>query len=271
MNQQQSFLFIDPDFHQEKANQYELTIRIGPEQWSYLVCDKERKALVLADELTCHPETALEQALQQEGQLLHLAYSKVRIVVVGASVVTLPDELHSDSALEIQRNWLGAGEQRMYQNRVNDESLHYFFTLPPDLEKLLTTHFPEAVHLSYPRMALEIAGLQKEDVIFDFSLKTVHISIFHKQQVLFQKQFDLADAEELNYYLHLLTHQFGISFKEKTARIAGIIHENDAFYTTLQDHFSQMELLPVETEPETIFTHMPLHYYKTLMVASTCE
>lgn len=274
-NNKNSILLVDPEFDPNTASDCNLLLKITGDSFSYAIIDKTSKQLkAVFDEQECTDlKTALTTALKQD-VYLKIPFKDIKVSVYTPNTITIPDTLYADQDLNVYAKFFAEEQSAtLYSRPFARFGFTSIFNLQLFTEEALNTYLVNAKRFEQNAPVLALAPATGNTVLLlDFTVGTVNALLMNDGRVIFQNTYEIADAEEFNYYLALMIQELALDTLTTEVLLSGIVHDEDGFYACLNKYFNliSFNLPPAGDIDHAILDDMPAHYYSSLLALDLC-
>jgi len=274
MNSKNSILLVDPDFDPNTAGDCDLLIKVSTDNFSYAIIDKSCNQLrAVYDQQEC-TDTVKDLADQlKNDHYLQLPFRKVKGSFFTENCVAVPDEIFDEQDIgQYTRYFNEYQNHNLYAQPFEDYGFTSVFNLSTRIEEVLRS-LPESKRYDHgaPLLALS-KGNSIQILQLDFTVGSFNVTYLNAEQLIFQKYFEIENAEEFNYYLLLMINQLKIETGKTEVHLSGIIHQDDAKYLCVTKYFNTVHFNEAKGHElnTRILDDMPSHYYTSLLALDLC-
>ena len=276
MNSKNSIILVDPDFDVNSAENCDLLIKVTADNFSYAVIDaSENRLVVLYDQQECENVVAALATILTEDSHLAIPFRNVKASVYTANTIAIPNDIFNAGQLDTYAKFFSeAKSEQLHLQTIKGQPFTSIFNLDHDMEELLITRF--GISKVYDHTAGLLASAKDPEgkrLTLDFTVGTFTAVLTENAEMVFGNCYDIADAEEFQYYLLLMVKQLNIDTKTTKVYLSGIIHSDDTKFQAIEKYFSQVVFnIPDNGKlPNIILEDMPNHYYSNLLALQLCE
>lgn len=274
MSNNNSILLIDPAFDPNRAPSCNLLIKIGLNSYSYAIIDKETDQVsAVFDEQECEDVAFSFAERLKTDSYLNLAYQQVKIATHTVNTIDIPSELYQEDSLMANTQFFADSTQadQLYTQSQSHFGFTTIFTLPKQFEQTTSNFTSEKKYQQNAGLLALAEAIADNALILDFTAGTFQALYLQNQQVVFQQNYEVAHAEEFNYYLLLMVKQLALNPATTHLYMSGIIHEGDDKHDCLLKYFHNRTFLSISNQlDQTILDDMPAHYYTSLLALDQC-
>ncbi|RZK56656.1 MAG: DUF3822 family protein [Pedobacter sp.] len=268
-----SILLIDPAFDPASASVCNLLVKVGLDNFSYAIINKETKHVdAVFDEQECVNGAQKFAERLKTDSYLKLPYQEIKFAIHTANTIAIPNDLFNEDDLESHSQFFTeAHSGYLYSQSQNHFGFTSIFTLPKVIDKTLED-FPQAKRYEQNAGLIQLAEkLDGNNLLVDFTVASVNVLFVKNQQVVFQQCYEIENVEEFNYYILLVINQLNINLKETALNLSGIINQGDEKYNCLLKYFSKADFITATNNlNQEVLDDMPAHYYSNLLALDQC-
>jgi hypothetical protein len=276
MNSKNSIILVDPDFDVSSAENCDLLIKVTADNFSYAVINgSDNRLVVLYDHQECENVVASLTTILTEDNHLAIPFRNVKASVYTANTIAIPNDLFDSGQLNSYAKFFGeAKSEQLHLQTLKGQPFTSIFNLDHDMEELLITRF--GISKVYDHTAGLLASGQDFEgkrLTLDFTVGSFTAVLTEKAEMVFGNCYEIADAEEFQYYLLLMIKQLNIDTAATKVYLSGIIHSDDTKFQAIEKYFSEVAFnIPDNGQlPNIILEDMPNHYYSNLLALQLCE
>ncbi len=217
------------DFDRDRLADYTLLIDVGQQEHAVAIVDQERRLQFLA---TYEP-AAIDQ---QINDILGLDFGQVKIATGVNGYVFIPADVFDETQLPVYRRYFP--DEQLAEPVVADIE-PFGIKLVCQLNRIgaadFTMRFPHAT--THPSIAVLLRslspyGLAKRGhtVLIYKAGPLVGIYVFHSGKLCYSNDFEMHEADDLNYYLLQVLDHLGLEGMLPEVRLVGDVETGDAYY-----------------------------------------
>jgi hypothetical protein len=275
MNSKNSILLVDPDFDVDTSGNFDLLIKVTPDNFSYAIVDELNNRLVaLYDQQESVNVASGLSAILSNDKHLAMTFKTVKASVYTPNSIAIPNELFEADNLSIYAKFFAKEQsEQLHLQQLEGQDHTSIFNLNEDLEELLITKFGISKVYDHNAPLMALANNTKGNQFrLDFTVGWVHAVLCTDGKLVFENCFEIADAEEFTYYLLLMIHQLNMDTKDTAVFISGIINQGDDKHLALQQSFSDITYNSRKNVEliTTILEDMPEQYYTSVLALQLC-
>lgn len=275
MNNQNSILLIDPKFDPDTTVSCTLLVKIGVDNFSYAIINKElNKVIAVYDEQEV-PDISIKLSERiNTDPYFRLSFKEVKIAVATTNIIDIPNEFYTNEIVKLQAKFFPQSHsENIYttlHSNFNFTSVYSFSTI---IDGIINQSFANSKKYQQHTALLKLAESYTGNSLFiDFTVRSIQVLYLVDRSIVFQQCYEIETVEEFNYYLLLITSQLAINLNETAIYISGIIDEEDQKYSCLKKYFNDIKFLNLVdlNLDQRVLADMPAHYYTTLLALDQC-
>lgn len=284
--------FVDPGLNYLFTNNYDLSIRILPDGFSFTVFDTLKTKFISLEEFR-YPDTVNLQSVYGSKEfcnwldhvfyhsyLLQESFNKTTILTGGLKYTLMPTPLFDPAHT---RKYLGFNHaiqdaDVVFYDTIKAPEACLIFSVPSDLNEWIKSHYPGSRQLHRCGSLIRSFYLQFKGVspvtriLANVEADLIDIIIFKGSDFLFCNSFHYSTRTDLLYYLLFVMEQLKINTEESPLYLSGIVETESELYKLIATYFRFVDFIP---DPETrkfssCFDHAPLFRYFDLLNVSLC-
>jgi hypothetical protein len=260
-----NILLVSPYFEPSNCANYQLTLKLGVDTFSYCITDPiNQQLLVLFDEQECEDVAQKYLNLLTVDTYLQHEFAQVTLAVHPNNQIFAPSELQAIDATTYSKYFQDNNFDQINCQKALNASINQFYTTP---QKVISTAESKwkNVRLSSQNIGL-IELIDGDCVYIEFTVSSFQFIYAKQGKLVYYQIFTFDNLDELNYYVLLNNNQLNIDSSRVKAKICGIIHRDDEKWNILNQIYPQTDLLIVDTLYDTrILDDMPKPYYSSLL------
>ncbi len=284
--------FVDSGINYLFTNNYNLSIRILPDGFSYAIFDIQKEKFLAVEEFLLPAQLRVPGAFGSQDYLLWLdaiinqnyllkeSFNKIYVLVGGATYTLLPTPLFDTSKARMYLAFnhpLGSEEVIGYDMITAPEAC-LIYAVPGRLSEWAGKNFPAARRFHVCGSLIRSFFLQFRGgspvtrVLANIQPGIFDIIIFRGSVFQLCNTFHYTTETDLLYYLLFVTEQLKINSEESPLYLSGRIENNSEQGRLLNTYFRFVELIPETNERRftAVFDGAPLHHYFDLLNVSLC-
>ncbi len=274
MNGKNSILLVDPEFDPNTAADCQLLIRLGPDSFSYAIIDRNCNQLkAVYDQQECEDAAANLEAAIRNDSYLKLPFESVKVAVYTENTIAVPQELLATMEPASFSGYFNTAQTEvLYSHAETSQNFSIVYNFNKKIEETLQL-LPGSRKFEQTAPLLALATEQApESLYLDFTPGSFHLGYLRGGKLVFNRYFEIENAEEFNYYLLLAIQQLEIDTMLTAVYLSGIVHEEDPIYQCIARSFSQVHFKKAEIEHIDcrLLEDMPAHYYSGLLAIALC-
>jgi hypothetical protein len=276
MNNQNSILFIDPKFDPDTAASCTLLVKVGVDNFSYAIINKELNKVVAVYDEQEVPDVSIKLSERINADpYFNLSFKEVKIAVSTTNIIDIPNEFYTNEVGKLQAKFFQQPySETIYTTSHSNFNFTSIFSFSSVIDGLINQSFANSKKYQQNTALLKLAENYTANSLFiDFTVRSIQVLYLAESGIAFQQGYEIETVEEFNYYLLLITNQLAINFNETAIYVSGIIDQEDQKYICLQKYFNDIKFLsPVDFKlDQKVLADMPAHYYTTLLALDQCE
>ncbi|MFD2164388.1 DUF3822 family protein [Paradesertivirga mongoliensis] len=269
----------DEKFNPAQTRDMQLLIKIAPGRFSYaIINEKESRLQVLYDSPLSDGLNGMLSNLLSENEYLGSSFAAVKASVQTFNFTLIPTSYYTRDDLPNYENLIQASEEtKTFISTINLEGINCVSALPSETIAALTNFFPGIRFFSQVEPFVE-GGLKANDtdaqkVFIQFNEKSVEVSLSNDDKLVFYNLFNVENADDFNYYILNILHQFKIEPQNTAVFLSGNIDAGDANYRRVEKYFKDIRF--ADSSQITLFSsnfeRLPKHQHFSLISLLLCE
>ncbi|AOM76030.1 DUF3822 family protein [Pedobacter steynii] len=276
MSHKNSILLVDPEFDPSTAPDCNLLLKITADSFSYAIIDKTTSQLkAVYDQQESDNISRDLSAKLKNDSYLNLPFKEIKVAVYTENSISIPNDLFDAQNLDQYAKFFTEEQSdNLYVRPFSSYGFTSIFTLHRFIDETLADSLLSCKLFDQVAPVLAMAKEQaRKSMILDFTAASFNVVITEGEQLVFRNYYEIAHAEEFNYYLLLIINQLQLNTKEMNVQLSGIIHENDHYYKCIAKYFKMISFnTPLSGQVDhKILDDMPAHYYSSLLALDICE
>lgn len=276
MDNKNSILLVDPEFDPSTTENCNLLIKITPDSFSYAIIDKSNDQLkAVYDEQECEDVSQTLATRLKNDSYLTLIFKEIKVALPTENAINIPNELFDPQYLaQYTGFFIEDNSGNLYTRPCAAFGFTSIFTLKQFVEETLSASLNHYKLYTQHSPVLTLAAKQdKTTLLLDFTAASFNAAYIQNNQLIFQNDYQIENAEEFNYYLLLIISQLQLDPGSTELQLSGIIHEEDEHYQCAAKYFKLIGFnLPLAMKTDhSILDDMPAHYYSSLLALDLCE
>jgi len=278
-------VFVESTFDKNKTEEYNLSIRVGSDGFSFSILNVNKKCLALNRFQTFDQNSTTETLNSfkeqiRNNELLNLKYKTVSILWVSNKSVLIPNEFYSEQfAFESFQLCHKLSEKEVIeQTKVSVLDSYCIFSIPIDFKDVLIKQFAEIkfFHHTYPFYTSAIKEEQHDNnpsVFVNIQKSFFHIIIPDRDNKHFINSFSYTEDSDLAYYILNIYKQQKLNNERSKLIVDGLVQEESKSIQLLKKYLAKVEvkLLPTELRIKNAIPHKEYNQYINLINLSRCE
>jgi len=290
--------YSDPGLDKQKIYEYELSIRMHTDGFSYAILDTNTnkflhlEAFDLADpgkriyipgEAEKIDTGKLVQLLENELKWLQQAFHKVRILLEQGKSTLVPEALFNEEEAGSIFDFNVAGgpyqKTELKHDHLKSTNAYAIYRLPSQLQRLCEKYFPGAAVYHYSTANIQSLFHKYRNADNDKQLFVntagTHIDILQikNKKLDYYNSFSYNTTEDFMYYLIFVVEQLDLNPENVELMMLGEIEKHSSLSDLVHKYVRHIRF--IERNPEFrysfVFDQLPPHYYYNLFSASLCE
>ncbi|NQX37671.1 Protein of unknown function [Pedobacter steynii] len=276
MSHKNSILLVDPEFDPSTAPDCNLLLKITADSFSYAIIDKTSNQLkAVYDQQECHNIPQALSAKLKNDSYLNLAFKEIKVAVYTENSISIPNDLFDANNLDQYAKFFTEEQSdNLYIRPFSSYGFTSIFTLHRFIDETLADSLLSCKLFDQLAPVLAMTrDQQQKSLILDFTASSFNAVVTEGEKLIFRNYYEVANAEEFNYYLLFIINQLQLNTKESNVQLSGIIHENDHYYQCIEKYFKNISFIsPLSDQVDhKILDDMPAHYYSSLLALDLCE
>ena len=275
-------LFTDDQFNPHNSGDCHLLIHLDTRSYSYTIIDKKHNRLSVAAKRD-FPESAFSysdlnrlEILIAENELLNLDFEQVKISLQTQAFTFIPLELYSQVDLPQYSKFIGAQpDSILIDTEIHSLGLKNISAVDADIKNTLQKSFLDPLIVSQANPL--IAGIydlnKKGDSIgffLNFNDESFEAAVINNDTLEFYNIFEIANADEFNYFLLNLLNEFNINV-DRPVTVSGEIDSQSEHYIRLKKYFDKISFAKTLNNYEEAFRDFKSHVFFSLLSLDLCE
>lgn len=290
--------YSDPGLEKQNLFNYELSIRLGAEAFTYCIFDSNtgkflhlesydlaepgRKAYIPGDSEPV--DTArLDSLLKGQMNWLTRAFSKKRILIEWGSSTLIPHALFNEKEKTniFEFNIAGGphADDELRDDHLQSLDAHVLYHIPRALNELLNKYFPNAGvchHSSAIIQSLYHKYMNRENdkqLFVNTSRSHIDILALKGKKLEYFNSFRYNTAEDFMYYMIFVVEQLGLNPESAELMLVGEVDKHSSLSDLIHKYIRNIQFISRNEDfrYSFVFDQLPGHYYYNLLNASLCE
>jgi len=274
----------DKHFNPENTGNCHLLIHLAEQSYSYAIIDKEedRPGILVKKRFSEHARSLsagerLEILLAENAYLKH-RFRKVKVSIETKSFTFIPKDLYSGDDLAQYSKFIGSPpEARVLSSAISFYGIVNVCGIDADLADQLQTQFHEPLVLSQVNPFM--AGISKlisngrpAGLFLNFNAGNFEAAVIKDGTLEFYNIFEIASADEFNYFLLNLISQFDTD-RSMPVTLSGEVQEEDEYFKRLIKYFDNISFTDsgMTGGGSELFDRIPPHVFFSLLSLDLCE
>ena len=278
-------VFVESTFDKNKTEEYNLSIRVGSDGFSFSILNGNKKCLALKRFQTFDQNSTIETLNSfkeqiRNNELLNLKYKTISVLWVSNKSVLIPNEFYSEQfAFEsFQLCHELSEEEVLEQNNISALESYCVFSIPDNFKEVLIQQFSTVkfYHHTYPFYSCAIKEEPHDNnpnVFVNIQKGFFHIIIPDRNNKHFINSFSYTEDSDLAYYILNVYKQQKLNNERSKLIVDGLIQEESKSIQLLKKYLTHVEvkLLPTELRIKNAIPHKEYNQYINLINLSRCE
>lgn len=290
--------YSDPGLDRQNTFEYELSIRLGVDGFSYAILDTNtrkflhlesfdladaRKSIHVPGEALKTNTLKLRNLLETELKWLSAPFSQVRLMIGSGNSSLVPEALFDkkEKASLFDFNMAGgpfdSEDIHFDKLRISDAVCLYY--IDPEVERICKEFFPEAVfyhHSTVLIQALLLKYMNQENELHLFvntASSRLDIVRIKGKKLEYINSFSFNTAEDYMYYLIFVVEQLGLNPESVKLIMTGEVERNSKLTDLVRKYVRSISFAERNTDfrYSFVFDQLPGHYYFNLLNLALCE
>jgi len=276
MNSKNSLLLVDPEFDPANAADCVLLMKITTDSFSYAIIDRNTRQLnAVYDYQECGDTAEALSSRLKTDSYLAIPFQEIKASIYTESTISVPDELYETGNLNDYAKFFPVEQSNnLYTQKVDHFGFKSIFTLDKSMDETINSSLSNCRLFDQNAPLLALARHRSAEALgLDFTAGSFNAVYTKAGKLIFQKQFEIENSEEFNYYLLFIINQLKVNITDTAVFVSGIVHADDANYSCLAKYFKAIDFIDapaIETDNK-ILDDMPAHYYSSLLALDLCE
>jgi len=223
-------------FNEDLAEQYQLSVQIGLEQFSYCITNINTntveyfKDFIVNDDITKIIST--DEVLK-----LEFAYSTVSFSNYPHTLV--PNQVLSETNKEEILKLNSYVYEIIDADKLTAIDAHLIYTIPKEINNIISTLFPNAKRYSQQTILIEQFSKMNnegENAYLYINKGILNITVFKNKKLVFNNSFKFETKEDILYFTLFVFEQLKIDTEKVETTLYGDISEKDKNYQILYEY-----------------------------------
>lgn len=275
--------FIDDNFDLKHASEYQLSIQVGLDGFSFCILDIIRKKLLVIRHIPLIVGklqflTKKIEAIFDQEDMLNTSYQTITITY-STNRATLIPKVFSDSELfarvaeltnEINKN------EEICVNELPGFNQQLIFSFPKELMHLLNRKFTEFnfIHKSIPFLnsAVNQRNARENTLLINFEKKYVRIIALKGMNIDLYNSFYFKNESDFLYYTLNICQNLQIDPERDEILIGGYVADDSAYIRQLKKYISNVQFLKPSSDFNygNLFMKVQKHQFVSLLNTYLC-
>lgn len=284
--------FVDPGLNYLFTSNYDLSIRILPDGFSYAVFDTLKEKFIAIEEFAFKTTFTQPSTLGSKdyvdwlGQILVHTYllkekfNKVLLLVGGTQYTLMPAPVFNPSHTRRYLDFNHAPNQEdvISFDVIKSPETNLIFATHEILNNWIVDHFPNCRRFHVCSSLIRNfymhfrGGSPVTRVLANVQARTTDIVVLKDSGFHYCNSFHYSTETDLLYYLLFVYEQLKINTEESLLFLSGAINTDSDHFRLLKTYIRYVEMIPEvqENKFSAVFDHAPLHRYFDLLNVSVC-
>ena len=275
--------FVDETFDLNRTTEYDLSIQVGLDGFSFCILDRRRKKFIVLQHIPLivgklqFLPNKMEAIFDQEEKLA-ASYQSVS-VTYSTNKATLLPKAYAGSGIEDQiaklTNDIGRSED-IALNDLPGFNQQLIFSYPKELMTLLNRKFIEFtfMHKSVPLLALAVDQREekKNTLLINFEKQYIRMIVLKDLEIALYNSFYFKNESDFLYYTLNICHTLQIDPERDELLIGGYVADDSGYIRQLKKFVSNVRFL----KPSESFYYSPTfnkvqkHQFVSLLNSFQC-
>ncbi|HUH33080.1 MAG TPA: DUF3822 family protein [Daejeonella sp.] len=275
-------LFTDDQFNPQNAGACHLLIHLETSSYSYAIVDKNNGRLNIVaknyfpENASIHSDLSRLEILRAENEFVNLDFEKVKVSLQTQAFTFVPQELYSQADLPQYSKFIGAKpESTLLNDNIHSFGIMGISAVDAELKIALQNAFTDPLIVAQANPI--IAGVHRlrmngnpVQLFLNFNIDSFEAVVIKNDTLEFYNIFEIATADEFNYFLLNLITEFSIDLSHGVI-VSGEIESQNERYQRLQKYFESILLAETLTNSDEAFKGFKSHVFFSLLSLDLCE
>lgn len=284
--------YVDSGLNYLFTNNYELSIRLLPDGFSYSIFDTERNRFLALEEYQLltglrFPDVMLSDDYQHwldkiinSNYLLKESFNNVFVLAGGAKYTLIPVPLYDSSKnrMYLSFNHTLSDNELVCNDMIAAPETYLLYSIPVPVNEWISKNFPSARRFHVCSSLIRSfftqfrGGSPVTRILANIQSEILDILVFKGSEFQLCNSFHYSADTDLLYYLLFVTEQLKINTEGATLFVSGRFENNSELAGLLKTYFRFVELIPEANEFKfsAVFDDAPLHQYYDLLNVTLC-
>ncbi len=252
--------YYDPEYDSERTAGNELLILISDELFSFAILRTDTKKVLVWGENYSHFELADPKDLKH---ILSANYDEVKVAVQSTTFTLIPKDLYNQNDLANYSKFLMIEPTDYIFVNELDASNYIVFSVKEGLIKILKRYIDlkNVFFAAKPLiMAINFVKPLSQNLYAHLEENLLHLVYFRNDQLGFYNVFEFNNADELMYYVLLVSNELNLNLEETSVILSGKVTFADQKIHRVNDmlanvYFNQNQIV---TLPQGFLSHQIL-------------
>ncbi|MGQ1909741.1 DUF3822 family protein [Marinifilum sp. RC60d5] len=278
-------IFVESTFDKSKTEEYNLSIRVGSDGFSFSILNVNKKCLALKRFKTFSQNSDIEllnsfKEQIRNSELLNLKYKAVSILWISDKSILIPNEFFTKefafNSYQICHELRQA--ETLNWNKIDLLEAYSVFPILVSLKELLHKQFPQAAiyhhtHPFYINAMKESMEDNHPSVFVNIHQDFFHVIIPDQGKKHFINSFSYKEDSDLAYYILNIYKQQKLNNERSKLIVNGLVQEKSKVILLLKKYLADVEVkhLPAELRIKNIIPLEEYNQFINLLNLSECE
>lgn len=284
--------FVDPGLNYLFTSNYDLSIRILPDGFSYAIFDTLKEKFIAVEEFAFKTTLALPpnpgskdyidwlDRIFVHTYLLKEKFNKVLLLVGGIKYTLMPAPVFNPSHARkyLDFNHPPEQEEVVSFDMIKSPESNLVYTIPGNLNSWIVNHFPNSRRFHVCSSLIRNfymhfrGGSPVTRVLVNVQARHADIVVLKDSGFHYCNSFLYSIVTDLLYYLLFVYEQLKINTEESLLFLSGAISTDSELNRLLKTYIRYVELIPEiqDNKFSPAFDHASLHRYFDILNVSVC-
>ena len=278
MNNSGTLHLKEEKFDTSQFGEMQLLIKITDEHISYAITNQRDNQLIVLYESSVKASIGetINELLNKNGYL-NSSFAVVKVSVLTSRFILLPTLYYTSDNMSGYEKLIQANEQTTtFVTNVHQSNIKCVFVLEQGLVNSIVQKFPQARFFCQAEPLVESSlkvtvGLNQ--LILQLNDNTFEICYIRDGKFAFNNLYDIANADDLNYFLLMIIKQLTIDAKNVPIVLAGSIVRDDENFKRIEKYFENITFADIDklVTKSAAFDQLSGHKHYSLLSLGLCE
>ncbi|RUT79640.1 DUF3822 family protein [Ancylomarina longa] len=279
------FVFVDSSFDQNKTKEYNLSIQLGLDGFSFSILDSNKNCISLnaytpfQDKSDSDPINSFKENLRNS-TILNLPFQKVSVLWISQESILIPSEFFSPEFAHESYQLCHSLDksEKLVWNKMKELDSWSVFSIPEAFKDLLESHYSNIslLHHTFPFLNTSLSQSKLENqpnVFVNVQKDFFHLIIPNPNRKHFINNFAYKEDTDLAYYILNIYKQQKLNNEKSKLILDGIIQEDSKVIQLLRKYLGQVEVrnLPSDLRMKDDIPQKEYNQFINLLNLSMCE